>query len=182
MISNGWKPRLVSTVALAAALLALAPASRAADTCSQPVSTGSEPVVRDCIQIARASIGAVSCRDCVCDVNGSGTVSIADALRCLWFVVGGEVTLDCPACNESTTTTEPACASCSEALFHTADVEDLCESSRVLYDAMIDCPCDSCAEECAGICQTDSMTTVGRECAACSFDQCRSRVHDCLED
>ncbi len=175
------KSRLSRSLLIAAAL-ALAPAVSSAQTCSQPVSDGSEPVVRDCIYIARASIGSADCRDCVCDTNGSGSVSIVDALRCLWFVVGADVTLDCPTCDSSTTTTEQACASCSEVFFHTAEEVDLCESSRILYDAMIECPCADCAEQCAGICQTDTATTFTRECPRCIYESCRDTISACLED
>jgi hypothetical protein len=173
---------LVPASFLFAALLALSPTASSAETCSQPLSTGSEPVVRDCIEIARASIDAVSCPDCICDTNGSGEVSIADALRCLWFVVGLDVTLDCPTCDSSTTTTEQTCASCSEAFFHTAGEEELCESSRLLYDAMIDCPCSDCAEDCAGYCDEDPETRASRTCPRCVYDNCRDTIAACLED
>ena len=166
---------------LLAAMLALAPTASSAETCSQPLSDGSTPVVRDCIEIARASIGAASCPDCVCDTNGSGGVSITDALLCLFYVVGLDVSLDCPTC-ESTTTTEQTCATCREVFFHTADQEEMCESSRVLFDAMLDCPCVDCADDCEGYCDEDPETHATRECPRCVYESCRDTVAACLED
>lgn len=168
---------------LVAAMLACAPTASSAETCSQPQSDGSEPVVRDCIHIARASIDAVSCRDCVCDTNGSGEVSIADALRCLWFVIGVDVTLACPACESTTTTTTAeTCASCSDVFFHAAGPDELCEASQILHDAMIDCPCNECDADCAGYCDDVPETIASRECARCVFDVCRDDIAACLED
>jgi hypothetical protein len=174
--------RKLSTSILFAAVLICTPTASSAETCSQPQSDGSEPVIRDCIEIARASLGAASCRDCVCDTNGSGEISIADALRCLLFVVGLDVTLECPACNSSTTTTEQACASCSDVFFHAAGEEELCESSRVLYDAMLDCPCTECSQDCAGYCDSDPETHATRACPRCVVESCRDTVTACLED
>jgi hypothetical protein len=170
----------ISMLIAGSALFAATAAS--AQTCGQPASDGTKPVVRDCIQIARASLGAADCRDCVCDTNGSGDVSLTDALRCLWFVVGADVTLDCPTCDSSTTTTEQACASCSDVFFHVGEQEDLCESSQLLYDAMIECPCTDCSEICAGICQTDTATTLERGCPRCIYENCRDAVAACVED
>jgi hypothetical protein len=165
-----------------AAMLTCAPTASSAETCSQPLSDGSEPVVRDCIHIARASIGAVSCRDCVCDTNGSGEVSIADALRCLWYVIDAEVTLECPTCDSTTTTTAGTCASCSDVFFHAAGPDELCEASQILHDAMIDCPCAECAGDCAGYCDGDPDSHATRECARCVLDGCRDDVAACLDD
>jgi hypothetical protein len=171
---------LASRCVLLAGSVFLAASSPAFAECGQPLSEGGGPKVRDCIYIARASLGVVPCSDCVCDTDGSANQSVGDALRCLWHVVGAEVTLDCPTCESSTTTTEPGCAACGEAFFHTAAEEDLCESSRLLFEAMMDCPCTECAEDCGGLCDTDSTTT--HVCPHCIFDSCRQAVADCLDD
>ncbi len=171
-------------------LIGSAAATPADAACAQPVSSGSEPTVRDCIQIARASIGAVSCSDCVCDTDGSGDVRIGDALRCLWFVVGGDVTLDCPPCESTTTSsTLPACAPCGEALIGIAKPDELCDSSRLLYDALKSCPCDQCADACRDVvchstdpAETDAPSGSPRLCLGCYVEQCRDEFQNCADD
>src|SRR5207253_948789 len=144
--ANRTAPRIVSAVLALAASAALA--SPAAAQCSQPISDGDKPTIGDCIYIARATIADLPCSACICDADGSGDVGIRDALRCLRSVLGSNVTLDCPAC-EATTTTLPACASCNDVLVRLAEPEDLCEQSQPVYDALVDWPCDRCATECS---------------------------------
>ncbi|MFN2425718.1 MAG: hypothetical protein ABR587_04645 [Candidatus Binatia bacterium] len=73
--------------------------------CGQPVSTGSGPTASDCNRVLRASVGSSTCELCVCDVNGSDSLSTVDALLCLKSAVGQSVTLNCPPCVGATTTT-----------------------------------------------------------------------------
>lgn len=73
--------------------------------CAQPLSSGSAPTTTDCSFVLRASVGSVACDLCVCDVNGSGGQTTSDALVCLKRAVGQPVNLDCPPCEEVTTTT-----------------------------------------------------------------------------
>jgi hypothetical protein len=178
-----------ASVSLCAALLSAPSVAWTAD-CAQPVSETGGPTIRDCVSIARSSISNLPCRACVCDANGSGDVRITDALRCLWFVVGGEVSLDCPPCDDTSTTTLPQCASCNDVLTGLAPVEDLCESSQVIYDAMKACPCDACADDCAATSLCEGVQPTGAElasstsfpCVQCVVDQCRQSVLDCVED
>ena len=151
-------------------------------TCGQPLSTGTKPTVKDCIYIARASLGAVPCSECVCDTDGSGAIRLGDALRCLISAIGGKVTLECPPCEAtSTTTTVPTCATCSQVALGGASADDLCESSRVLYDAMTSCPCDSCSAQCPRMC-SDSTTSGGFACLRCLKESCSQAFIDCLSD
>lgn len=176
---------------LSVALLAgSSPTWAAQGSCGQPVSQGSEPTLVDCLYIARASVGAATeCPDCACDTNGSGEVRITDGLRCLWFVVGQDVTLDCPPCEASTTTTLPPCASCNDVLVGLADEADLCEDLRPIYDAMDGCLCDQCGSQCEPICGSvilpgDEPVAAfgGGSCLGCYFDQCSQALRDCIEN
>jgi hypothetical protein len=65
--------------------------------CAQPVSDGNAPVASDCLFILRTAVGTADCDPgCVCDPNGSDTITASDALVCLKKAVGQSVTLDCP--------------------------------------------------------------------------------------
>jgi hypothetical protein len=43
-------------------------------------------------------VGLQACQRCICDVDGSGTISATDALILLKIAVGVAIPLDCPAC------------------------------------------------------------------------------------
>ncbi len=126
-----------------AAGVLMAGVASAQDRCAKPVSDGAEPTIADCLHILRASIGSVTCDDCLCDANGSGGVGITDALRCLRVVLGFDLPLECPACGGSTTTL-PACASCGEVLSGAAKKDDLCELDDVFYRDLFACLCLCC--------------------------------------
>jgi hypothetical protein len=142
--------RVLAFVILAAAcLLPALQRGEAVAACSQPVTEGARPILRDCIYVARASIGLEDCAACLCDVDGSGDVHMTDALACLRYAVGNDVTLACPDCSVSTTTSTTitaGCASCNDLLEGTRDYEDLCPLAKHVYDEMIECPdsCESC--------------------------------------
>jgi len=89
------------------ALLALtgSAAIAANGDCAQPVSSGSGPNASDCSFVLKASVGSMACDECVCDVNGSSSLTTTDALQCLRRAVGQIVPLNCPPCAEVTTTT-----------------------------------------------------------------------------
>jgi len=53
----------------------------------------------DALAILQASVGLLACDLCVCDVNGSGTLSASDALVTLQFSVGQSGSLLCPPCS-----------------------------------------------------------------------------------
>jgi len=52
----------------------------------------------DALRILQAAVGSFSCAECVCDVDGSGSILATDALLDLRFAVGENVTLSCPPC------------------------------------------------------------------------------------
>jgi hypothetical protein len=48
--------------------------------------------------VLRAAVGLATCDLCICDSDGGGTVTAADALRLLRSAVGVAIELTCPAC------------------------------------------------------------------------------------
>lgn len=97
----------VAALALAGVCVVAMPSAglAAKGDCSQPSTTGVSPTASDCVYILKAAIGLLPCEFCVCDVNGSVSLSAADALLCLKHAVGQNVTLNCPDCAPVTTTT-----------------------------------------------------------------------------
>jgi hypothetical protein len=80
-----------------------APALAAQGDCGQPVTTGANPAASDCLFILRVAVGSETCSPtCICDTNGSGSVTASDALVCLSKAVGQDVALEC-ACTTSCT-------------------------------------------------------------------------------
>jgi hypothetical protein len=103
-------PRGALSLPVAAAALAMllgsgTPAPAAQGDCGQPLSSGSGPTVTDCVAVLKAALGSFQCAICVCDVNGSGSLTALDALQCLKKSVGQNVALSCPSCTTTTTTT-----------------------------------------------------------------------------
>lgn len=179
-------PALVFATALGVAL----PAAPALAVCGQPTGQGDSPTLQDCLHIARASVARESCAPCVCDTNGSGEVRVTDALRCLWYVVGADVSLDCPPCSGSTTTTTlPSCAPCGQVLLGLADPADLCAEDIELYDALRLCPCNHCHEECRLLCpsrepsasSTSSLVIDPKLCSTCYAEHCAPLLGECVE-
>jgi len=70
-------------------------------TASYEASThlGRAVTATDALAILQASVGLLECELCVCDVNGSGTLSASDALATLQFSVGQSGSLLCPPCS-----------------------------------------------------------------------------------
>ena len=62
---------------------------------------GDVPVVTatDALFVLRAAVGTETCALCVCDTNGSGTITASDALVALNFAVGQPIELMCPPCS-----------------------------------------------------------------------------------
>jgi hypothetical protein len=180
-------------VLLAAVLLGSVHQAEAAEFCSQPVSESTDPSLRDCIHVARSSIGLEDCAKCLCDVDGSGDILLTDALVCLRHVVGNDVVLACPDCSASTTTstTIPGCASCNDVLTGVRDYDDLCPLAKFIYDDMRDCPLESCrcacgcppGYACAAVCLPGccggSYGTA--ECTQCLVG-CLETVRNCREN
>lgn len=54
--------------------------------------------VIDALALLRGAIETSTCERCVCDIDGSGSVSATDAALVLGFAVGLAVDLSCPAC------------------------------------------------------------------------------------
>jgi hypothetical protein len=75
--------------------------------CGDPIDHGAQligpgvPLVTasDALFALQAAVGLITCELCVCDVNASGAVTAADALRILASAVGQDVTLDCLPCS-----------------------------------------------------------------------------------
>ncbi len=55
-----------------------------------------EPTASDALFVLRAAVGAATCDERVCNVNGTGGITAADALLLLEKAVGQNVTLACP--------------------------------------------------------------------------------------
>jgi hypothetical protein len=53
----------------------------------------------DALAVLRTAVGSQTCALCICDVDGSGSVSATDALITLKVAVGQAIDLDCPACS-----------------------------------------------------------------------------------
>ena len=80
----------------------------AGGTCGDPISFAASTAARaflgaavtasDALATLQAAVGLLTCQLCVCDVNGSGSLSATDALTILQYAVGQPLTLDCPAC------------------------------------------------------------------------------------
>jgi len=80
--------------------------------CGEPYSSSS--CVPNAVVAIRAAVGIDSCEPCLCDVDGSGSVAVTDALRILSYCIGVPLALDqCPEIDllllgGSTTTSIPA--------------------------------------------------------------------------
>ncbi|MBI5505265.1 MAG: hypothetical protein HY899_10720 [Deltaproteobacteria bacterium] len=65
--------------------------------CGKPtLSTGHLPMASDALFALRAAVGQLGCHPRVCDVDGSGTITTADALGILKKAVGRPLSLKCP--------------------------------------------------------------------------------------
>ncbi|HYB98885.1 MAG TPA: DUF4215 domain-containing protein [Candidatus Limnocylindrales bacterium] len=98
---------------IGAGLFAPGAAAAAFGDCSQPVTSGSQPTASDCLYILRTGVGLADCELCVCDTNGSFSISATDALVCLKVAVDQPVPLQCPSCVVSTSTTTTSTSSSS---------------------------------------------------------------------
>ena len=59
--------------------------------CARPVSDGETPTAADCLAILKTAVGSSACDpQCICDTNGSGQVTVNDALLCLFVSVGSQ--------------------------------------------------------------------------------------------
>jgi len=98
--SSGRRSLVVGAFVLFAGVLALPPTGMAdKGDCAQPSSTGATPKTSDALTILKDSVGiATACDDgaCICDVNGSGSITTSDALLALKTAVGQVVALKCP--------------------------------------------------------------------------------------
>ncbi|HXC49620.1 MAG TPA: hypothetical protein VN634_01930 [Candidatus Limnocylindrales bacterium] len=160
--------------------LALVSPAAAADACARPITDGDKPAIADCLYIARASIGSRPCSECVCDVNGSGSIEISDALRCLRVAIGGQGELACPPC-DSTTTTLETCAPCADALIGLAHPEDLCDVDRIEYDETIACLHSCCSFVCPAVVGGSCTPCTGPLLLTCLRETCRAEIESCSE-
>jgi hypothetical protein len=74
------------------------PIAFAAATAARATFSGAAVTASDALATLQAAVGLLSCDLCVCDVNGSNTLSSTDALFILQFAVGQPIELNCPAC------------------------------------------------------------------------------------
>ena len=170
---NARVSRLRSNLLSLVAVVLLAGVASAQDYCAQPISDGEGPIVRDCLYLLKASVGSVTCRNCVCDVDGSGNVELGDALRCLRVALGVDLPLECPACGESTTTL-PLCASCGDVLAGAAAREELCALDSIYYEDVLRCQCSCCDR----LCPTDTFPEPDYTCDSLTA----SAILRCLKD
>jgi hypothetical protein len=83
--------------------------STPAGSCGDPIAMtvgfaastylGRAVTATDALAILQAAVGLMSCELCVCDVNGSSTLSASDALVTLQYSVGQSASLLCPPCS-----------------------------------------------------------------------------------
>lgn len=99
------RPLSLPCVVLMLALGMARPAAAALGDCGQPNSSGTTPTATDALFILNAAVGLVVCELCVCDVDGSRTITATDALRALQIAVGGDLGLNCPPCGTGATST-----------------------------------------------------------------------------
>jgi hypothetical protein len=165
-----WRPSARAALAglLIPVLLASAgPSAAAVGDCGQPVTNGTKPLTNDCLYTLRSAVGIVECELCVCDTDGGGTIAASDAQRCLRAAVGLSVTLSCPDCPSTTSTSvpgtsststttlpepNPGCPGYAEWTTH-AGFGLECESNA-------DCAAGACDEE-TGRCRTETRWDVG---------------------
>ena len=67
-------------------------------SCGRPLAVGIKSTARDALYILRAAIDLEACQLCLCDTDGSGSITAADARRALLVAVDLDVALNCPAC------------------------------------------------------------------------------------
>ena len=72
--------------------------------CGQPLTGGDTPLSSDCLFVLRAAVKLDVCDECVCNIDGVGSISASDALSCLLSAVNSESPQGCPACITTTTT------------------------------------------------------------------------------
>lgn len=68
--------------------------------CGDPI--GASDRATNALFILSAAAGSASCDACVCDLNGSGSVTASDALAALHAAVGLDTPLACPVCELTT--------------------------------------------------------------------------------
>lgn len=75
--------------------------------CGHPVSDPEGDIVAtDALFILNASVGALACELCICDIDSSGAVVASDALRALSSATGVDVTIDCAGGGQAATVAE----------------------------------------------------------------------------
>lgn len=67
--------------------------------CAGPLSGSTETSAADALYILKAMFGEAECDLCICDVNGSGMITIVDVQVALHLALELPATADCPACD-----------------------------------------------------------------------------------
>lgn len=119
VLPGASRSRLLRNVLIAGCIAISAGSAFAAQgDCGQPASTGESSNTSDAQAILREAVGLVTACDsapCICDVNGSGGVTTADALTILRCAVGLSCVLACDCI--------PFDAACTSASFFLRDGE-----------------------------------------------------------
>jgi len=107
--SAGSSPAAALSIVLA--LLVVTPATRLAvasagvpaattvdERCGRPLGN-TVTVVSDCLVVLQAATRLTPCAACICDLDGSGTVTATDGQICVMSAVGLDAPRDCPPCS-----------------------------------------------------------------------------------
>jgi hypothetical protein len=129
--------------------------------CAQPVSTGSGPVATDALFVLRAAVGTATCENCVCDIDGNGSVSASDALAVLKAATGQPISLNCPACSCDSAQAPTCGGSCPAGETCAADPFD-----PAFCTCLNDCEA-SAAPTCGGSCAAENDPSL--QCTAITF-------------
>jgi hypothetical protein len=117
---------------------ATAPAMADHGDCGQPSSQGSKAVTSDALSTLLAAVGAAPCSvdadECVCDVDGNGSITASDALWILGYAVGLRQTLACAEWCGATTTSSSTMVTSTTMMTTTTTLDGPWEPGRLLYD------------------------------------------------
>lgn len=165
---DSYRSMSISCAALALGLSSVlsfsSPAAAALGDCAQPSSSGATPTATDALFILNAAVGLAMCEACVCDVDGSRSITAPDALRALQIAVGTELSLDCPPCGGGPTSTVST---------STSSTTSTTSTSTTLPLAAVDVEADDDRALAAAdaTCELDVADAGVEEAPACSIDE-----------
>jgi hypothetical protein len=85
----------------------------------------------------------------------------------------------CDGASPAASTGGPACVVCNDALTDPSQMSALCSVSKLKFDALKQCGCNSCPQACAQACSGGGLT---QACAACAISSCQPFVNACTSD